>query len=353
MELTTGDPRDLPTLLRDSVLLEPDRVRILDRRVFPFRKQWVDCFTYEDVAVAIEGMITQSGGPFFAAGAALVLAARAAEAERDPSLRRAQMDKAAKRMISTRPTNNNIRDVATRIMDVIDADLTVNDFAAKVEHAVAEAWDTRRARIRKIGEYAASLIEDGESILTHCWPESGLVEMISAVIRAGKRITAYCTETRPYLQGARLTAHSIAEMGIDVTVMTDGMAAHAMSKGMISRLVTSADRVTLSGHIINKVGTLQLAIAAHRFALPYVAMVHRPDRQALTPEAVEMEERDGNEVLECLGTRTASPLVKGWYPAFDVTPPELVSAIATSEGIFSAWALRPYFARSSSEGTVQ
>jgi methylthioribose-1-phosphate isomerase len=334
----------MPTLLRESVLLEPDRVRILDRRLFPTPLEWIDCFTYEQVAIAIETMVTQSGGPFFAASAALVLAARATEAETDePQRRRAMMQEAGKRMVQTRPTNNSIRDVVARMLEAVDVHLLNAAFAKALEDVVYEMWEARRARSRKIGENAASLIEDGETILTHCWPESGLAEMIAAVLTSGKRIQAFCTETRPYLQGARLTAHSLAEMGVDVTVITDSMAAHAMSQGMISRLVTSADRVTLSGHVINKVGTLQLAISAHRFGIPYVAMVQRPDRQAATPDAVEMEDRDGDEVLECLGHRTASPLAKGWYPAFDVTPPELVSAVATSEGVFSAWGLRQHF----------
>jgi methylthioribose-1-phosphate isomerase len=337
--------KGLPTLLRESVLLESDRVRILDRRIFPASMEWVDCLTYEDVAIAIETMVTQSGGPFFAASAAMILAARVAEAETDPQRRRVLMSAAGERMVQTRPTNNSIRDVVARILDAVRTHERDRDFSTRLLQVVEDIWATRRTNSRRIGENAASLIGDGETILTHCWPESGLAEMIVAVLKSGKQIKAFCTETRPYLQGARLTAHSLAEMGVDVTVITDGMAAHAMSQGMISRLVTSADRVTLSGHVVNKIGTLQLAIAAHRYAVPYIAMVSRPDRLAPDPSAVEMEDRDGNEVLECFGQRTASPLVKGWYPAFDITPPELVSALATSEGVFSAWGLRQHFSQ--------
>src|SRR5690606_7392020 len=117
------------------------------------------------------------------------------------------------------------------------------------------------------------------------------------------------------LQGARLTAHSAAEMGIDTTVIADGMVAHAMASGRVSMLMTAADRVTMSSHVINKVGTLNAAIAARHFKVPYFATVLRPDPKAPTPADVPIEERDGDETLHCLGIRTASPLAKGWYPA--------------------------------------
>jgi methylthioribose-1-phosphate isomerase len=161
------------------------------------------------------------------------------------------------------------------------------------------------------------------------------METLAAVLRAGKSIELICPETRPYLQGARLTSHSAAEMGISATVITDGMCAHAMATGRATMLMTAADRVTMSGHVINKVGTLNAAIAARNFALPYFATVLKPDAKAATPADVEMEERDPDEALTCLGVRTASPLAKGWYPAFDVTPPHLISAIVTQHGIFA------------------
>src|SRR5690606_32927892 len=105
------------------------------------------------------------------------------------------------------------------------------------------------------------------------------------------------------------------------------------------------DRVTLSGHVINKVGTLNAAVAARHFGIPYFATVLRPDERAASPADVPIEERDGEETLSCLGQRTASPLAKGWYPAFDVTPPELVSGVVTERGIFPAAALAQTFPR--------
>jgi methylthioribose-1-phosphate isomerase len=108
--------------------------------------------------------------------------------------------------------------------------------------------------------------------------------------------------------------------------------------------MTAADRVTMSGHVVNKVGTLQLALAAHAYGIPFAAMVQDPDRKAPGPQDVPMEDRDPNESLHCLGHRTASPLAHGWYPAFDITPPNLVTSIVTSKGVFRADQLEQHYA---------
>jgi methylthioribose-1-phosphate isomerase len=334
----------VPTVIGKGVVLEADCVRILDRRTFPLSTSYVVCRTCEDVAVAIEDMVTQSNGPFFAAGAGLILAAREAQHLAPIDSRLSYMRAARDRLLRTRPTNNNIRDVVAKMMDGVAELAGEQDFAARLEARLREVWEWRKARGRLVGERAAAFINDGDTVLTHCWAESSFIETLAAAVRQGRRPSVICTETRPYLQGARLTAHSVAEMGLDVTVITDNMAAHAMACGKVSCLMTAADRVTLSGHVINKIGTLQLAIAARHFALPFVALVQAPDRQARTPADVPIEERDSREVLTCLGIPTASPLARGWYPAFDVTPPEFVSAVATCEGVFAPVHLRAAYA---------
>ncbi len=339
------DPVTLPTLIAKSVLLEDRMVRILDRRIFPFETKYVDCHDFEDVAVAIEQMVTQSGGPFFAASAGFVLAARRAETLRTVEERENLLSLAAQRLVRTRATNNNIRDAIGHLLTEARAIAREEKLGERVEAMARQAWARRHEDSRKVGENAAKLIEDGDTILTHCWGESGIIDALASAARAGKRIKVICTETRPYLQGSRLTAHSVAEMGLEAMVITDNMAAHAMDRGMVNKLMTAADRVTLSGHVINKVGTLQLAIAANNFNIPFVAMVRFPDAKASTPDDVPMEERDGEEALHCLGMRTATPLATGWYPAFDVTPPWLVSAIATAAGVFAPTMIRDRFAR--------
>ena len=324
-----------PTIIAQSVLLDADGVRILDRRVFPFETSFVHCRTVEEVAVAIEAMVTQSNGPFFAAGAAMVLAAR--EADRSGDARKpALMAAAAQRLIRTRPTNNNIRTIVGSVIDHVGQ---TGAGAEAIEAFVRERWQERRELIRSVGVHAAGLVPEGGRILTHCWSEGALIETLRELKRVGRHVELWCTETRPYLQGARLTSHSAAELGIKATVITDGMVAHAMQCQDISLLMTAADRVTLSGHVFNKVGTLTAAIAARHFAVPYVATVAQPDPAAPGPGDVHIEERDGEEVLHCMGARTASPLVQGWYPAFDATPPELVSAVVTKDGVFAPLAL--------------
>jgi methylthioribose-1-phosphate isomerase len=341
--MVMGDPVTMPTLTAKSIVLEDEMVRILDRRIFPFKTEYVDCRDFEEVAVAIEQMVTQSGGPFFAASAGFVLAARRAEALRTVDERWAMLSHAAERLISTRPTNNNIRDIVGHLLSEARAIAGESGLGDRMETVARQAWARQHESSCRLGQYAAKLIEDGDTILTHCWGESGIIETLASAVSSGKRVKVICTETRPYLQGSRLTAHSVAEMGLEVTVIADSMAAHAMDRGMVNKLMTAADRVTLSGHVINKVGTLQLAIAANNFDVPFVAMVRFPDPKASTPDDVRMEERDGEDVLHCLGIRTATPLAKGWYPAFDVTPPRLVSAIATAAGVFAPTAIRIHF----------
>lgn len=329
-----------PTIHARSVTLDREGVHILDRRLFPFEVAVVSCTSHDEVAQAIEAMVTQSNGPFYAAGAGMVLAARHAEARLHPEGRAHYLHDAATRLIATRPTNNNIGEAVRAVSASLDAlEITKAGFADRVEARVRAGWQSRRDALHRVGENAASLLPDGVAVLTHCWSEGALMETLGAMQVAGKAVSLWCTETRPYLQGARLTSHSAAEMGIPATVITDGMVADAMRQGKVSVFMTAADRVTMSGHVINKVGTLTGAIAAHHFGLPYYATVLAPDAAAPTPADVEMEQRNGDEVLHCLGHRTASPLVRGWYPAFDVTPPELVSNIVTRDGIFAPDAL--------------
>lgn len=333
----------MPTILRESVLIEPDRVLILDRRVFPFEKSFVTCFDVEDVAIAIEQMVTQSGGPFYAASAGMVLAAREADKLASADARLELLRGAGARLVATRSTNDHIAHVVKTLLEASKALVARDDFLAAFDACVQDLWEARRHAARQLGHHGASVINDGDTVLTHCWAESTIIESAAAAIRAGKTVSYICSETRPYLQGARLTAHSLAEMGLDVTVITDNMGAWAMDRDKVAVLMTAADRVTMSGHIINKVGTLQLAAAAHLYKIPYFAMVQIPDRNSLTPADVPMEDRDPNESLYCFGQRTASPLAKGWYPAFDVTPPHLVSGIVTKNGVSSASALFRHF----------
>ena len=139
-----------------------------------------------------------------------------------------------------------------------------------------------RAKSQALGEHTANLLPDQATVLTHCWADLYLTETVRAAQAQGKRLKFFCTETRPYLQGARLTAETLIEMGVDTTLITDGMGAAVLQSGEVDALVTAADRVTMDGHVVNKVGTLGLAVAAHAFGVPFHALVQAPDLQAPT-----------------------------------------------------------------------
>lgn len=332
-----------PTLA-DSVRLTEDELLILDRRVFPFERRWVRCATVEEAAQAIEDMVTQSSGPLFAASAAMVLAAREARGLA-PEPAAAQVRAAGQRLIATRPTNNHIRDAVQAVLEVLDVGpLAGDDLVAAIGGQATAHAEAYRARCAALGEHAAGLLPDGAAILTHCWADLFLTATVDAARRAGKRLTFVCTETRPYLQGARLTAATLLEYGYVPTVITDGMIPVALTEGLADTVLVAADRVTLDGHVVNKVGTLAAALAARACGTPFYVLVDAPDPQAAHVEDVVIERRDGAEVLHVLGKRSAAEGTVGYYPAFDVTPPNMVSQIVTAKGAFEPSSVARHFA---------
>ncbi|MEV8630315.1 s-methyl-5-thioribose-1-phosphate isomerase [Streptosporangium sp. NPDC051023] len=333
---------DVP-VLADSVRITGDAVEILDRRVYPFEVRWVRCATSEKVAVAIEQMVTQSSGPLFAATAGLVLAAREARHE-PPEAAAAYLRGAGARLVATRPTNNHIRDAVQGVLEAVDEEWSSGEELAEAVTEAARAHDAAyRARSATLGRHAAGLLGDGARVLTHCWADAFLVATVLAAQESGKQLEFVCTETRPYLQGARLTAATLVEMGYRPTLITDGMVATALAEGLADVALTAADRVTLDGHVVNKVGTLGVALAANAFGVPYHALIDAPDPQARTIEDVVIERRDGDEVLHVLGRRTAAEGVTGYYPAFDATPPRLVTSIVTEHGVYEPSRVADHF----------
>ncbi|AUI57839.1 methylthioribose-1-phosphate isomerase [Amycolatopsis sp. BJA-103] len=328
-------------ILAESVRLDDDGVHILDRRVFPFAREWVLCRTSEEVAVAIEDMVTQSSGPYFAALGAMVLGAREA-AGHAPAEARAYLERVGERIIATRKTNNHLRKAVAAVLSEVDK--STGDLVEAATAGARSGDELYRSRSRALGEHTAELVPDGATVLTHCWADLYLIELVLAARRQGKEFSFLCTETRPYLQGARLTAETLVEMGADTRLITDGMGAAVLSSGEVGALVTAADRVTMDGHVVNKIGTLGLAVAAEAFGVPFHAMVQAPDQAAPTGADVPIEYRDGDEVLSALGHRVAGERVRGHYPAFDVTPPRFVTTVVTDRGAFAPGRLREYYA---------
>ena len=325
-------------------------VYILDRRIYPFEKKFVRCDTYEDVAVCVEKMVTQSYGPKYACGYGMVLAAHALKNEKSEAMKEG-LRKAADRLIKTRPTNDAVKIVVDYMYDnsmrIVDAgsDLEQGMLDAMYQFVIQD-----NQRMDRLGKVAASLIEDGDTILTHCWPDTTIAYTIANVVEQGKRIQAYCGETRPYLQGARLTANAISELGVPVTVINDNMTAHTMSLGRINKFFAGCDRLTMGGYVFNKVGTLQIALCAKHFGIPVFIFSLGPDPKTKFVEDVINEERDPNESLYCLGHRTATRGVSGFYPAFDVTPPELISGIVTDTGVYSPFLMKHYWEEHQADG---
>ncbi|GAA2245674.1 hypothetical protein N1031_15115 [Herbiconiux moechotypicola] len=334
-------------VLDDSVRVDGQTVLVLDRRVFPEKVEWVRAHDAEEVAAAITAMVTQSSGPLFAAYAGLEITALqvaglpvADAAER--------MRVAGSALASARPTNAHPREAVERVLRAIEPAASTPELVELAVDAARSGADLYRRRSRLLGEATVDLLPDGARLLTHCWMDTYLIELVRAARADGKRFEWVATETRPYLQGARLTAHTLAEFGERVTLITDGMGAAALAPGStlgrIDALVTAADRVSLDGSVVNKVGTLGLAVAASAFGVPFHALVQAPDVNAPTAADIVVEQRDPAEVLSTLGRRTASGLVtEAWYPAFDVTPPRFVTRVVTDRGAFEPERVRDYF----------
>jgi methylthioribose-1-phosphate isomerase len=201
--------------------------------------------------------------------------------------------------------------------------------------------DERYAGIGKVGRYLAGLFPEHGAVMTQCFAETIVGQMLKEARLQGKDIRLFCPETRPYFQGSRLTASVAHDMGYDVTVITDNMPAAVMKNEGIDIFTSAADVITGDGHVINKVGTYQIAICAKYHGVPYY-VTGSPDKGHPTIDSVEIEMRDPALVLSAMGTPTANQNVKGYYPAFDITPPSLVTGVVTDQGVFAPDGLAAY-----------
>ncbi len=320
--------------LEDNVFLEGEALVVIDRRRLPGEVVRLRCPDHEAVARAIEEMAVQGAGDIaITAGFGLYLAALQADqgsaAKRDEALRTA-----AARLIATRPTGYHLAALVNKLMRRIGEAGDSAPASAVILASLRRSLEAQRRISEDTGRHAETLLTSGDRVLTHCFAGPALLYMLGFAREHGKDIRVLCTETRPYLQGARLTAWSVSELGIDTTLITDNMAAHCMSKGLVSKVFAAADRVAMDGVVANKVGTLQLAICAGYFRIPFYILAYGgPDPRTLRGAEIPIEERDPREVLEFRGAPISGPGVKGYYPAFDLTPAELVTGIVTATGV--------------------
>jgi len=314
-------------------------VRILDRRVYPQKIEFVVCNDFNQVARAIADMVTQSGGPWLAAQQAMVMTAYQVEGL-SIALARATVREAAYTVTHARPTTSERMVAAVeKTLDYAEAALEAGEaLGPSIEAYVREQVNAIYARARAIGENVVDLLPDKVTILTQCFAEWLIGFTLLVCQERGKEVALICPETRPYLQGARLTASVAHDMGVPVTVVTDNMPGYLLSRHIPDVFICAADVVTLDGHVVNKIGTYQIALAAHENGVPFY-VTSTPSKDNPTIDTVTIEERDPDEVLHAMGVRTAMEGVKGYYPAFDITPPKLVSAVVTEKGVFSPYDL--------------
>ncbi|MFT5098774.1 MAG: methylthioribose-1-phosphate isomerase [Planctomycetaceae bacterium] len=337
----------LPFILNPSNIarFEAGKVIIGDRRAYPFSQTFVTCETVDEVATAIKDMVTQGSGPWLSAVHALRIIAskHVLTASDSPGKLLSDLRQARDILVATRPTNTAIRlrldEVLIKATDAINnkqsADKSIEASIKKILQCIYDDYSTRARAM-------ADLIEDGDGILTNCFAEAGFILALAFAARDGKKITAYTPETRPYFQGAKLTAPSIHEIGVEVNLITDNMPAHIMSEGKIQKYITAADLITVDGHVVNKIGTFQNAIAAHAHNIPFFAFAWGRDDSKIGRDDIEIEERDPAEIRLALGAPTTIDSINARYPTFDITPPKYVSGVVTVHGVLSPYTLNNY-----------
>ncbi|HKO60480.1 MAG TPA: S-methyl-5-thioribose-1-phosphate isomerase [Pyrinomonadaceae bacterium] len=326
-------------------------VRMLDQRLLPNEEKYLTLYSYEEVADAIKKMVVR-GAPAIGVAAAMGLAMGASQSV-STSLPDLEFDfkYMCDVMGATRPTAVNLFWAIERMHDVIkkakaegvrDIEQIRNRLVKEAQAIFQEDIDSNRA----IGRHGADLINDGATVLTHC--NAGALAtagdygtalgVIRGAVDAGKRVAVIADETRPFLQGARLTAWELSKDNIPVTVITDNMAGHVMKQGKVDCVVVGADRIAANGDAANKIGTYMVAVLAKQHDIPFyvAAPFSTVDLATETGEDIPIEERDSREVTH-MGEHQLTPDgVEVQNFAFDVTPNEMIAAIITDRGVARA-----------------
>lgn len=336
---------DLAFLLRyeNIAWYEDGQVRILDRRVYPTEINFVSCDSHQEVAQAIADMVTQSAGPYTAAGMGMALAAYECKYMNQQNMK-TYLEKAAYTLSHARPTTvSRMKQVTNACLDAAAITMAAGREvdAAIFEHTV-NSLNRRYSTMEKVGKYLVDMFPDKANVMTQCFGETIVGMMLRVAKERKKEVRLFVPETRPYFQGSRLTASVAYDQGFDTTVITDNMPAFTMLTKEIDLFTSAADVICLDGHVVNKIGTYQIAIAAKYHGIPYF-VTGLPDAAHPGIDTVKIEERDSKLVLEARGVKNTLDGVKGYYPSFDITPPHLVSGVVTDKGIYSPYDLHRYF----------
>ncbi|MDE1725457.1 MAG: S-methyl-5-thioribose-1-phosphate isomerase [Thaumarchaeota archaeon] len=324
-----------------TVEWKDNSVVMIDQTKLPNELVYVKYTDFKDVAEAIRNLVVRGAPAIGVSGAfALALAALQSKAiDRDSLLH--DMEEAKKILFETRPTAINLAWGMERIMDVARLAKTVSEIRdAVVKEAKITAEEDIKINMR-MGKNGSSLFDNNDTIMTHC--NAGALATVAygtalGVIRAtrdsGKNIKVIATETRPVMQGSRLTAFELKHDGIDVSLIPDTAVGYSMANGLVSKVIVGADRILATGHVYNKIGTYQVALMAKQHGIPfYVAAPLSTFDMKSTPKNVVIEQRKATEVTGIAGKKTAPDDIKVINPAFDMTPPELISGIITEAGV--------------------
>ncbi|RVU54211.1 S-methyl-5-thioribose-1-phosphate isomerase [Anaerosphaera multitolerans] len=335
---------DLPYLLRyeNVAWYEDGQVSILDRRIYPIKKEKVVCRSYSDVTKAIAEMVTQSAGPYTAVGMGMALAAY--ECRKESSENQINfLKEASYNLANARPTTANRMSLITEKSFEIgkEAILKGENPIEAIRLDTIDSLNRRYSTMENVAKYLVNLLSSDSAVLTQCYGETIVGMLLRLAKQEKKDLKFYCAETRPYFQGARLTASCCAEMGFDTTVITDNMVAWLLENEKVDIFTSAADTITENGYVTNKIGTYQIAILCEKFNVPYY-VTGLPDIGKKDRDSIVIEMRDPEQMLKFLDIKITDKNVKGIYPSFDITPPELIKGIITDKGIFKPEELSGY-----------
>ena len=324
-----------------TVTWKDNSVVLIDQTKLPNKLVYVTCRNYNEVADGIRRLVVR-GAPAIGVSAAfgLALAAQQSKAKNLSELMR-DLDSAFKVLHATRPTAVNLFWALQRVMEKGMRAKTLEEAKRVVLNEALKMAQEDIETNRKMGAHGLKLFQDGDIVLTHC--NAGSLATVAygtalGVIRAaresGKRLSVIATETRPVMQGSRLTAFELLHDGIDVSLITDTAVGHMMAMGTVNHVIVGADRVLRTGHVFNKIGTYQVAVLANKHNVPfYVAAPLSTFDFESAPQDVIIEDRSVDEVVKVGKRRIAPKGVRVFNPAFDMTPPELITGIITEKGV--------------------